>query len=168
MSMGARLARERRNQNLTQEQLAEQLGVTRQAVSRWESDTAYPETDKILRMAALFNVSCDYLLGVSEEKRGDKPPSPVTRLLREAAGRRVQLAFYEEDDFVFCDYARILDFDGGWADVEFVREKRGKAKKPGPLSLNTAQPIPEGKRETRLIPLSSIRTITILPDGGEA
>ena len=74
MSMGARLAQERRKQNLTQEQLAEQLGVTRQAVSRWESDTAYPETDKILRMAALFNVSCDYLLGVSEERRGDKPP----------------------------------------------------------------------------------------------
>lgn len=148
MSMGVRLAQARRGQNLTQEQLAEKLGVTRQAVSRWESDTAYPETDKIVRMASLFGVSCDYLLGVGGQERGDKPPSPVTRLLREAVGRRVQLAFYEEDDFVFCDYARILDFDGGWADVEFVREKKDK-------------------RETRLIPLSSIRTVTILPEGGE-
>lgn len=148
MSMGARLAQARRGQNLTQEQLAEKLGVTRQAVSRWESDTAYPETDKIVRMASLFGVSCDYLLGVGGEGRGDKPPSPVTRLLREAAGKKVLLAFYEEDDFVFCDYARILDFDGGWANVEFVREKKDK-------------------RETRLIPLSSIRTVTILPEGGE-
>ena len=141
MSMGARLAQARRGQNMTQEQLAEKLGVTRQAVSRWESDTAYPETDKIVRMAALFGVSCDYLLG-------DKPPSPVTRLLREAVGRKVLLAFYEENDFIFCDWSRILDFDGGWANVEFVREKRDR-------------------RETRLIPLSSIRTITILPEGGE-
>lgn len=150
MSMGARLARARRDQNLTQEQLAEKLGVTRQAVSRWESDTAYPETDKIVRMAALFGVSCDYLLGVSKESApaGDKPPSPVTRLLKEAAGKKVLLAFYEEEDFVFCDYARILDFDGGWANVEFVKEKKDK-------------------RETRLIPLSSVRTITLLAEGGE-
>ncbi len=147
MSMGARLAQERRSQNLTQEQLAEKLGVTRQAVSRWESDTAYPETDKILRMAALFGVSCDYLLGVGSET-GSAPPSPVTRLLRETVGKKVLLVFYEEENFIFCDYALILDFDGGWANVEFVREKKDK-------------------RETRLIPLSSIRTITILDEGGE-
>lgn len=150
MSMGARLAQERRGQNLTQEQLAEKLGVTRQAVSRWESDTAYPETDKILRMAALFGVSCDYLLGAGNEPSlgGDKPPSPVTRLLREAVGKRVQLAFYEEEDFIFCDYAVILDFDGGWANVDFVREKKDR-------------------HETRLIPLSAVRTVTILPEGGK-
>lgn len=148
MSMGARLAQERRSQNLTQEQLAEKLGVTRQAVSRWESDAAYPETEKIVRMAALFGVSCDYLLGVSREPKGDKPPSPVTRLLRETVGKKVLLAFYEEEDHIFCDYARVLDFDGGWANVEFIREKKDK-------------------RETRLIPLSSVRTITILPEGGE-
>ena len=115
MSMGARLAQERRKQNLTQEQLAEKLGVTRQAVSRWESDTAYPETDKIVRMAAIFSVSCDYLLGVSGEETGDRPPSPVTRLLREAVGKKVLLAFYEEDDFIFCDWSRILDFEIGRA-----------------------------------------------------
>ena len=150
MSLGNKLASTRRAKNLTQEQLAEKLGVTRQAVSRWESDTAYPETDKILRMAALFGVSCDYLLGASNEPSPapDRPPSQVTRLLREAMGKKVVLAFYEEDDFVYCDYAVILDFDGGWANVEFVREKKDK-------------------RETRLIPLSAIRTVTLLPSGGE-
>ena len=167
MSMGARLAQARRGQNMTQEQLAEKLGVTRQAVSRWESDTAYPETDKIVRMAALFGVSCDYLLGVSNEPSptGDKPPSPVTHILREAVGKRVLLTFYEENDFIYCDYARILDFDGGWANVEFVREK--KRKRQNPLSLNGAEPTQEGRRETRLISLSSVRTITILSQGGE-
>ncbi len=149
MSMGARLAQERRGQNLTQEQLAEKLGVTRQAVSRWESDTAYPETDKIVRMAALFGVSCDYLLGVGGEDRVSAPPSPVTRLLREAAGKKLLLTFYEEESQIGCRWCQILDFDGGWANVEFVKDKKGE------------------KRETRLIPLSSIRTITLLPEGGE-
>ena len=64
MSIGNKLAEARKAANLTQEQLAERLGVTRQAVSRWESDAAYPETDKIVRMARLLNVSCDYLLRV--------------------------------------------------------------------------------------------------------
>lgn len=148
MSMGVRLAQARRCQNLTQEQLAEKLGVTRQAVSRWESDTAYPETDKIVRMAALFGVSCDYLLGVGELPAGDKPPSPVTRLLQEAAGKRVLLSFYEEDDYVPCDWAEIQGFDGGWANVAFVRKKKDK-------------------RDERLIPLSAVRMVTILPEGGE-
>ena len=144
MSMGARLAQARRGQNLTQEQLAEQLGVTRQAVSRWESDSAYPETDKIVRMASLFGVSCDYLLtGGGEASGGGTPPSPVTRLLAQAVGRRLRLSFYEDENAPACDWCRILDFDGGWANVEFVREKKDK-------------------RETLLIPISSIRTILFL------
>ena len=68
------------------------------------------------------------------------------RLLRQAAGKRLQLRFYEEDAAVACDWCAILEFDGGWANVEFVREKKGQ-------------------RERRLIPLSSIRSITFLPEG---
>lgn len=148
MSMGARLAQAWRGQNLTQEQLAEQLGVTRQAVSRWESDAAYPETDKIVRMAALLGVSCDYLLNSGAEEAGSGgsvPPSPVTRLLRQAVGRKVRLESYEDDGVVVCDWCTILDFDSGWANVEFARKKKDW-------------------RETRLIPIFSIRAITFLPE----
>ena len=74
MSMGSKLAEARRKNNLTQEQLAERLGVTRQAVSRWESDTAYPETDKIVRMSRLLGVSCDWLLQDGEEAPAPPPP----------------------------------------------------------------------------------------------
>ena len=45
MSLGNKLADARRAKNLTQEQLAEKLEVTRQAVSRWESGAAWPETE---------------------------------------------------------------------------------------------------------------------------
>ena len=72
MSMGSKLAQARRKNNLTQEQLAEKLGVTRQAVSRWESDAAYPETDKIVRLSPA--AGGELRLGCS--RRGRRPPPP--------------------------------------------------------------------------------------------
>lgn len=42
--------------------MAEILGVSRQAVSKWESDVSYPETDKIIQLGKLFDCSLDYLL----------------------------------------------------------------------------------------------------------
>lgn len=152
MSLGNKLAEARKKQNLTQEQLAERLGVTRQAVSRWESDAAYPETDKIVRMAQILEVSCDYLLQDGVDETGKTAISPVTRLLKQAQGKRVRLTFYEDDGMpIVHDWCVIQDFDGTWANVEVVVNK----KKPQ-------------KNEVRLIPLSSISTITFLKDGEEA
>lgn len=62
MTLGDKLSKLRKERNLTQEQLADILGVSRQAISKWESDTAYPETDKLIRLSELFNCSLDYLL----------------------------------------------------------------------------------------------------------
>ena len=62
MTLGEKLAKLRREQNLTQEQLAELLGVSRQSVSKWESNAAYPETEKLIRLAKMYDCSLDYLL----------------------------------------------------------------------------------------------------------
>ena len=62
MTLGDKLAKLRREKNYTQEQLAELLGVSRQAVSKWESDSAYPETEKLIRLAKLYGCSLDELL----------------------------------------------------------------------------------------------------------
>ncbi|MDE7380414.1 MAG: helix-turn-helix domain-containing protein [Clostridia bacterium] len=62
MTTGEKIYQLRKKALITQEEFAEKLEVTRQAVSKWESDTAYPETDKIIKIAELFGVSCDYLL----------------------------------------------------------------------------------------------------------
>lgn len=62
MTLGDKLSKLRKENNFTQEQLADVLGVSRQAVSKWESNITYPETDKIIRMSELFNCSLDYLL----------------------------------------------------------------------------------------------------------
>ncbi len=81
MTLGEKIAHQRRAMSYTQEQLAEVMGVSRQAVGKWEADTAYPETDKLRKMGKLFGCSMDYLLddAVTEEcgsshSSADRPP----------------------------------------------------------------------------------------------
>ena len=62
MTLGNKLSKLRKTNNYTQEQLADILGVSRQAISKWESDLTYPETDKLIRMSDLYGCSLDYLL----------------------------------------------------------------------------------------------------------
>lgn len=62
MKTGDKIAKERKELNLTQEQLAQMLEVSRQSVSKWESGLAYPETDKLIKMGKIFGCSMDYLL----------------------------------------------------------------------------------------------------------
>jgi len=67
------LKRLRKENNLSQEQLAEELGVSRQAISKWESATAYPEMDKIITLCDKFNVNIDDLLHNNiKEVRGEE------------------------------------------------------------------------------------------------
>lgn len=62
MTLGDKLSKLRKENNYTQEQLADVLGVSRQAISKWESNITYPETNKLVRMSKIFNCTTDYLL----------------------------------------------------------------------------------------------------------
>lgn len=62
MNLGEKICKARKNINMTQDQLAELLDVTRQTISKWESDLAFPETSKIAKLSDVLKVSCDYLL----------------------------------------------------------------------------------------------------------
>lgn len=62
MTMGVKILNMRKARGWNQEELAERVGVTRQAVSRWESGAAKPDADKIIAICDLFGVSADYLL----------------------------------------------------------------------------------------------------------
>lgn len=66
MNFSEKLLTLRKANNLTQEQLAEKLDVSRQSVSKWESGQATPELEKIVAMSAIFDVTTDYLLKSSE------------------------------------------------------------------------------------------------------
>lgn len=57
MTFGEKIQKLRREAGLSQESFAEQLGVSRQAVSKWETDRGYPETEKMIRISKLFHVT---------------------------------------------------------------------------------------------------------------
>lgn len=62
MSLGENLQYLRKRDNITQEQLAEKLEVSRQSVSKWESDTTYPEMEKLIQLCQMFHCSMDDLV----------------------------------------------------------------------------------------------------------
>ena len=62
MKLGEKIVKLRKERGLSQEALAEQIGTTRQAVSKWENDQGFPETEKLLQLSNVFEVSVDFLL----------------------------------------------------------------------------------------------------------
>ena len=66
MTIGQRVAQKRKELGLSQEALGDQLGVSRQSIYKWESDTTLPEIDKLIALSRLFGVSVGWLLGVEE------------------------------------------------------------------------------------------------------
>ncbi|WP_297816084.1 helix-turn-helix domain-containing protein [uncultured Lactobacillus sp.] len=62
MRLGQKIAELRKKNNLSQETLAEKMNVSRQAVSKWESDQSIPDIEKIVNLSELFGVTTDYLL----------------------------------------------------------------------------------------------------------
>lgn len=67
MDIGNKLNRARTKANLTQEQVAEALGVSRQTISNWENEKTYPDIKSVVTLSDLYGVSLDYLLKDKEE-----------------------------------------------------------------------------------------------------
>ena len=72
-TLGQCIAAERKKLGLSQEALGEKMGVSRQAISKWESDGAVPEIDKLIAMSKLFGVTLGWLLGVEEAPAAEAP-----------------------------------------------------------------------------------------------
>lgn len=85
MTIGDRISMLRKSRDLSQEELAERCGVSRQSVSKWEADQSLPEIEKITALSDIFGVTTDYLLkGIEplgelpeKKKRPSKPYSVV-------------------------------------------------------------------------------------------
>ena len=82
MRLADKITALRKKAGWSQEELAEQLGVTRQSVSKWEGAQSVPDMDKVVQMSRLFGVTTDFLLKdeLSEEEdytRENKAKSPV-------------------------------------------------------------------------------------------
>lgn len=68
MSFGENLQFLRKSRNMTQEELAESLNVSRQSVSKWESDSSFPEMDKVIQLSDIFGCDIDTLIKDNVEK----------------------------------------------------------------------------------------------------
>ena len=82
MTFGKKLQLLRKESGLSQEQLADRLSVSRQAISKWELDAALPDTANVIALSRLFNVSTDYLLK-------DDVEAPVESASKKPVGSRL-------------------------------------------------------------------------------
>ena len=77
MKLSDNLKRIRKENNLSQEQLAEKLGVSRQAVSKWESEQSFPEMDKLLLICKTFNYNIDELMNENVKEVDENKQSKI-------------------------------------------------------------------------------------------
>ena len=129
MTFSEKLTGLRRKSGMSQEQLADRLGVTRQSVSKWEGGTAMPELVKLISLSELFGVSVDYLVkdwmeepdnpcggsGEISSKQADRLEKKVDELVAELYERLceeptlmpnfyLQIAYNEGVDRAVTDY----------------------------------------------------------------
>lgn len=96
MNMSDRIQYLRKQKGYSQEELADKVGVSRQAVSKWESEQSMPDLEKVIIMSELFEVTTDYIL------KGTEPVSATNRKLI----KTLYLSFF----LVFATIAGIWSF----------------------------------------------------------
>lgn len=130
MSIGSTIKRLRRARDITQEQLAEYLGITSRAISQWECDRTAPDISQLPALCHIFEVSSDVLLGIDIEKSNEEIKKYLTEaddlgnqgkgsertvLLREANKKfpRDYKIMQRLADSLVCEYSRqgIKDYD---------------------------------------------------------
>lgn len=91
-----RLFELRKKHNLSQEELAEKLGVSRQAVSKWERSEASPDTDNLIALAKIYDLSLDELIYGEKEEKNEQEENKETA--KESAKENDELCINIEDD----------------------------------------------------------------------
>lgn len=83
MKFNDNLIKLRKRDQLSQDALAEKIGVTRQTIYKWESSITYPELDKLMDLAKIFNVTVDYLVdGDIDEEETELPKEQVIKAIK--------------------------------------------------------------------------------------
>jgi len=72
MSLGDRLKEKRKTKKLTQQDVAEKLGINNTTISKWESDTYEPDAENLKKLAELYDVTVDFLLGRNSDESGNQ------------------------------------------------------------------------------------------------
>lgn len=121
LEIANRLVALRKENNLSQEALAEKLGISRQAVSKWERAEASPDTDNLIALAKLYHISLDELLKIHEEEEDETVNKPSDDTEEMGGG-------YVEDEYRFeeSDTQDIGDDVHVGFDGIHVRDKNGE------------------------------------------
>lgn len=129
MTMGQRLLALRTRAGLSQEALAEQLGVSRQSISKWETDGSIPDLDKLVRLSEIFGVTLDELVkGASAPEAATQEDTAPTSLLHRGQ------AFYGRNAYLL---GWLLVASGVW---DAVRQIQGLLSFHGQSAgISTAQ-----------------------------
>lgn len=111
MTLGEKICRLRSQKGWSQEELAQQLEVSRQSVSKWESDQSMPGLEKVLQLSRLFDVSCDQLLkeelpveqaAAPSDAAHEAEPRPESEFEPQSAYSDPSAPFYEKGDQKDC------------------------------------------------------------------
>ena len=88
MSLGTTISRLRAEKKLSQGDLSDALEVSRQSVSKWETDASVPELDKLIKLSQLFGVTLDELV-TGETSKEPEPLSSPPSFPRQMPGRKI-------------------------------------------------------------------------------
>ena len=122
MSFGENLRLMRKARNLTQEQFAEALGVSRQAVSKWEADSGYPEAEKLIVISRVLGVSVDKLLDIEPEQdqTENEDSSAEQDQLADTAGGTIAITTFDKEKIVRCQSVRSSQVVGNGKGPKYV------------------------------------------------
>ena len=94
IKIGARIKALRKRDGVTQEKLADALGVTPQAVSKWESETGYPDLEYLMPIANFFNITLDELFGHDLAENSERSTNTASSMtISPATGRNPDSAW---------------------------------------------------------------------------
>ena len=112
IELANRLLQYRKNSGLSQEELAEKLNISRQSVSKWERAEASPDTDNLIELAKIYNVTLDELLNVNKE---------INKESKETKNKKVEVD--EEVEFFENDKGETVQINGSGIKVKTKDEE---------------------------------------------
>ena len=121
MSLGSNISFLRKQKKLTQEQFSERMNVTRQTVSRWESDEVIPELDRLIEMCSLFSCNLDALVRENlAEQSGIYSKIKIRRVAPFRMASYVMITPEPEND--------VLDYMERWAEKSGLKQMCSEVK----------------------------------------
>lgn len=190
MKLNESISRLRREAGMSQEKLAEEMGVSRQAISNWESGAAMPEIERLEDLARLFDVTMEQLMGLEDPEQKQPPEQEPEELDQVAQADQNPLPEQPEDHLPPWRRTKILAWAGigagglllamfaatavwGLGQIRLLsRQCEDLSKRVGDLnqrlynfeSLPPTAFIPAGSGETSLFASCSVNVIQVLPE----